>query len=128
MISSCALQFQPDKEIIAFVHKIRHMRAANDTPASYAFADASVSSAYRSLINGSAGLSDMYDGMDRPICKPAHLKLQPDFEMGQWYAHPITKHLFWEPQGCRLRRLTAFEARQCLSGRHLGFVGDSVSR
>ena len=39
-----------------------------------------------------------------------------------------TGHLVWEPSHCRLRRLTGQQARQCLSGRHIAFVGDSVTR
>lgn len=37
-------------------------------------------------------------------------------------------HYWWEPQNCRLRRLTASEARQCLNNRHLFFGGDSLTR
>jgi hypothetical protein len=37
-------------------------------------------------------------------------------------------HYSWEPDGCRLRRFTGDEARKCLSGRHVAFVGDSVTR
>ena len=37
-------------------------------------------------------------------------------------------HYFWEPAGCRLRRLTGGEARACLNGRHLDWVGDSLTR
>ena len=91
-------------------------------------ADANESSAYRALITGALGLSDLFDVEDRPICRPASLQMQLEYNAGHWYSHPITNHLYWEPHGCRLRRLTAYEARQCLSGRHLGFVGDSISR
>lgn len=46
---------------------------------------------------------------------------------GNWY---ITDggELFFEPYECSLRRLTASEARQCLSNKTLTFVGDSISR
>ena len=37
-------------------------------------------------------------------------------------------HYWWEPQNCRLRRLSAIEARQCLNGRHIFFGGDSLTR
>lgn len=34
----------------------------------------------------------------------------------------------WEPQLCTLRRLNGAQARQCLSGKRIAFVGDSLSR
>ena len=34
----------------------------------------------------------------------------------------------WEPSQCRLRRLTAAQARQCLHRKKLVFIGDSISR
>jgi hypothetical protein len=34
----------------------------------------------------------------------------------------------WEPNQCRLRRLAAAEARQCLNRKKLVFIGDSISR
>ena len=37
-------------------------------------------------------------------------------------------HYWWEPQNCRLRRLTSSEARQCLNNRHIFFGGDSLTR
>ena len=49
-------------------------------------------------------------------------------DKGSWHREAATGHLFWEPSACRLRRLDAQEARSCLAGRHIAFVGDSVSR
>ena len=37
-------------------------------------------------------------------------------------------HYYFEPAECRLRRLSGQQARSCLSGRHIDFVGDSVIR
>ena len=34
----------------------------------------------------------------------------------------------WEPDRCRLRRLTAPQARQCLNRKKLVFIGDSITR
>jgi hypothetical protein len=34
----------------------------------------------------------------------------------------------WEPDACRLRRLTAPQARQCLNRKKLVFIGDSITR
>jgi hypothetical protein len=36
--------------------------------------------------------------------------------------------LGWEPKECRLRRLSAQQAAQCLSGQRIAFIGDSVTR
>ena len=49
-------------------------------------------------------------------------------DIGRWYKDTGTGHFFWEPAHCRLRRLTGTEARRCLSGRHLHFAGDSLTR
>ncbi len=37
-------------------------------------------------------------------------------------------HYYFEPHDCRLRRLSGQQARQCLAGRHIDFLGDSVTR
>lgn len=37
-------------------------------------------------------------------------------------------HYWWEPQNCRLRRLSGPEARQCFRGRHIFMGGDSLTR
>ena len=34
----------------------------------------------------------------------------------------------WEPSHCRLRRLAAAQARQCLNRKKLAFIGDSITR
>ncbi len=49
-------------------------------------------------------------------------------DTGRWYRDAATGHFFWEPARCRLRRLTGPQARRCLSGRHLHFAGDSLTR
>ncbi|KAK9845627.1 hypothetical protein WJX84_001488 [Apatococcus fuscideae] len=46
---------------------------------------------------------------------------------GSFYSSP-DGHYYFEPAMCRLRRLSGKEARQCLSGRHIDFIGDSVTR
>lgn len=37
-------------------------------------------------------------------------------------------YFWWEPAKCKLRRLTGPQARRCLAGRHIVFVGDSLTR
>lgn len=62
----------------------------------------------------------------KPLC--GVLAAEALVDKGSWHREAATGHLFWEPSECRLRRLTAQEARSCLAGRHIAFVGDSVSR
>ncbi|CAL5224027.1 g6647 [Coccomyxa viridis] len=57
-----------------------------------------------------------------PVCTPS-----ANLSDGTIYR---TEHgdLVYEPTDCYLRRLTADEARRCLEGRHVAFIGDSVTR
>lgn len=59
---------------------------------------------------------------DREPCKKGEWNVD-----GSWYISREGE-LFYEPHACLLRRLTAAEARQCLSNSTLTFVGDSLSR
>ena len=46
---------------------------------------------------------------------------------GRWYKDAEGEY-FYEPETCRIRRLSAEAARSCLSGKHIAFIGDSVTR
>lgn len=46
---------------------------------------------------------------------------------GYWYTDE-QGYFWWEPAKCKLRRLTGPQARRCLAGRHIVFVGDSLTR
>ena len=46
---------------------------------------------------------------------------------GKWYKDEDGEY-FYEPDACRLRRHSGEAARSCLSGKHIAFVGDSVTR
>ena len=46
---------------------------------------------------------------------------------GKWYKDEDGEY-FFEPEMCRIRRYSAEAARSCLSGKHIAFVGDSVTR
>ena len=46
---------------------------------------------------------------------------------GRWYKDRDGEYLY-EPDMCRLRRHSAEAARSCLSGKHIAFIGDSVTR
>jgi hypothetical protein len=50
-----------------------------------------------------------------------------DLTSGSWYT-TLDGELLYEPSSCKLRRLSADAARQCLSNKTLTFVGDSLSR
>jgi flagellar motor protein MotB len=50
-----------------------------------------------------------------------------DLASGSWYS-TLDGELLYEPSSCKLRRLTADAARQCLANKTLSFVGDSLSR
>ena len=62
----------------------------------------------------------------KPVC--GVLGAEAIHDKGSWHRETASGHLFWEPSQCRLRRMTAQEARSCLAGRNIAFVGDSVSR
>jgi len=62
----------------------------------------------------------------KPLC--GVLGANALIDKGSWHRETASGHLFWEPSECRLRRLTAQEARSCLAGRTIAFVGDSVTR
>lgn len=66
-----------------------------------------------------------YRSSPPPACGVLELVADP-FE-GEFYLAP-DNHVVFEPDHCTLRRLSADAARQCLTGRHVAFVGDSVSR
>ena len=46
---------------------------------------------------------------------------------GKWYKDEEGEYSY-EPDMCRLRRHSGEAARSCLSGKHIAFVGDSVTR
>lgn len=92
----------------------------------HAPAEALSSKYYKRLTATAVGLNDSSSLGNLPECGLLSPHLSD--EDGTWYTHATTKHIFWEPKGCRLRRFSAFQARQCLRGRHLAFVGDSISR
>jgi len=50
-----------------------------------------------------------------------------DVTAGSWY-NSSKGELFFEPHACLLQRLSADEARKCLSNKTVTFVGDSLSR
>lgn len=60
-------------------------------------------------------------------CSPELLRKSLLSSVGDFYETPDGNYYF-EPKACRLRRLTGDQARQCLAGRHLDFIGDSVTR
>jgi len=39
-----------------------------------------------------------------------------------------TQHYLYEPDACRLRRLSSDKTLDCLEGSHVAFVGDSITR
>lgn len=62
------------------------------------------------------------------FCKPAGCRVACPIRLKCCRHSDPAGHYWWEPQNCRLRRLTAPEARQCLNNRHLFFGGDSLTR
>lgn len=60
------------------------------------------------------------------------LKAEPgmvpaEIQLGRWYISKSGEY-YYEPEMCRLRRLSAEEARTCLRDKYIIFVGDSISR
>lgn len=48
---------------------------------------------------------------------------------GQWFGmSDPEQHVVFEPHACQLRRLSAAAARQCLDGKYVMFIGDSLTR
>ena len=43
-------------------------------------------------------------------------------------AFPRSKHYLYEPDACRLRRLSSSQTLSCLEGSRVVFIGDSVMR
>jgi len=66
------------------------------------------------------------ESLNKPFCGTLNATQETTF-YGKWHADD-DGHYWWEPQNCRLRRLSAVEARQCLNGKHLFFGGDSLTR
>ena len=60
-------------------------------------------------------------------CTPELLRKSLGSDTGAFYGTEDGNY-YYEPAACRLRRLSGDEARQCLAGRHLDFIGDSVTR
>lgn len=60
-----------------------------------------------------------------PYCSPSGIDAA--LTAGKWYKD-VDGEYFFEPEGCRLRRLSGEAARSCLSGKHIAFIGDSVTR
>lgn len=66
------------------------------------------------------------EALGKPFCDTLNATQETTY-YGKWHSDSAG-HYWWEPQNCRLRRLTASEARQCLNNRHLFFGGDSLTR
>ncbi len=45
-----------------------------------------------------------------------------------YFMHVDGTHVAYEPHSCWVRRLSAGAARQCLDGKFVAFIGDSVTR
>ncbi|KAK9818812.1 hypothetical protein WJX74_004498 [Apatococcus lobatus] len=60
-------------------------------------------------------------------CTPQLLRTDLLSSAGDFY-ETTDGNYYFEPAACLLRRLSGHEARQCLAGRHLDFIGDSVTR
>lgn len=62
----------------------------------------------------------------------ANLPECPQLNLSARYDGKIYKsesgHFFFEPNQCRLRRLTSEQAAKCLAGKRIAFLGDSVTR
>ncbi|GAX79272.1 hypothetical protein CEUSTIGMA_g6712.t1 [Chlamydomonas eustigma] len=63
--------------------------------------------------------------LGKPMCRQLTFN---DNLTGRIYQDPLTGHYMYEPDACRLRRLSAQHTLQCLKGMEVVFVGDSVTR
>ncbi|GAX85020.1 hypothetical protein CEUSTIGMA_g12440.t1, partial [Chlamydomonas eustigma] len=63
--------------------------------------------------------------ISKPLCGQLTFN---DNLTGKIYQDPLTGHYMYEPDACRLRRLSAQHTLQCLKGMEVVFVGDSVTR
>ena len=51
-----------------------------------------------------------------------------ELKLPKLYAFPRSKHYLYEPDACRLRRLSSSQTLSCLEGSRVVFIGDSVMR
>ncbi len=71
-------------------------------------------------------LADILHIEDKQLCDAQQLLGLENLE-GRWY-RVADSDVVYEPASCRLRRLSAGAARQCLEGKFVAFIGDSVTR
>lgn len=82
------------------------------------------------VVNATENLSNLATHHHQPLC-PTSLLGQGALN-GSWYHHHTVDggetHLVYEPDTCITRRLHATSARDCLRGRHIVLLGDSIMR
>ena len=75
-----------------------------------------------------AATLDPAGGLGRPAPLPCLFNSLLREEDVQWSERPDGRAHQLSVKGCALHRFTHLEARQCLAGKRLLFLGDSVTR